>query len=543
MGTEPLAPAFHKAETELTLICWRHSYAIIFCTIETQATRHWLERTGAKALIVIRVARLDRLLVGMMRQSFEDRSEQEGPTATGATWATVLTIFGCSAILGLSLWFSLRTYEWGRERGLRSLPLLPVPLPATDGEQAAPVANPVQADAASVAAAPPANANTNRQSAVLPVVNILLLGTDARPDEISTRTDTMIVLTLDQQAGVAGMISLPRDLWVPIPEFNVNAKINTAYTWGEENRYQGGGAQLAKDTVSGFIGRPIDYYVRVNFRGFVELLDLIGGVDINVPYTIHDEEYPTADYGVETFHLDAGPQHLDGETALKYVRTRHTDSDFGRARRQQQLLQAVLDKVLQLNMIPQLLTKLPTFVYTMRSSIDTDMQMTTQLQLATYLSQNPPKEVRTLVLDDQYGEPKMTADWGYILQPDRQKVREALRQHFQPLSEPSSDNHGQAPVAVAAVRIELLNGTGESGVAARARALLEADGWQVVAIGDADRNDYGQTQVISYGAPDQVIQQVGAVLHLQPQFAHASAASTAVDVQIVLGRDVLSQIK
>jgi LCP family protein required for cell wall assembly len=472
----------------------------------------------------------------------EEQNVSAGSLSLKARLAVAFTIFYCVALLGVSLWVSVRAYEWGRLRGLQTISLTEAPAVQADGQSVNSAGAAASADQASVAAVPQSNPAANGHSALLPAINILLLGTDARPDESATRTDTMILLTLDQQSGVAGMLSLPRDLWVPIPEFNLNAKINTAYTLGEENRYEGGGAQLAKNTVGSFVGQPVDYYVRVNFRGFVELLDLIGGVEIDVPYTIHDEEYPTADYGVETFHLDAGRQHLDGETALKYVRTRHTDSDFGRARRQQQLLRAVLDKVLRLNMIPQLLTQLPTFVYTMRSSIDTDMQMTTQLQLATYLSQHPPQEVRTLVLDDQYGEAKVTEDWGWILQPDRQKVREALRQFFQPMSNSSAVDE-QLPTAVAAVRIELLNGTSESGVAARTRELLEARGWQVVAIGDADRSDYRQTQVINYGAPDQVVQKVGATLNLQPQLAHAPPTSTAVDLRIVLGSDVLSKIK
>ena len=142
-------------------------------------------------------------------------------------------------------------------------------------------------------------------------------GTDERPDEgVPLRTDTMILLSLDPSGQTLGMLSLPRDLWVPIPGKNTTAKINTAYTIGSQTNYPGGGPQLAKDTVSSFIGRPVDYYVRVNFDGFREIVDLIGGVDINVPYTIHDEEYPTENYGVETFHLDAGLQHLDGAADL-----------------------------------------------------------------------------------------------------------------------------------------------------------------------------------------------------------------------------------
>jgi LCP family protein required for cell wall assembly len=181
---------------------------------------------------------------------------------------------------------------------------------------------------------------------------VLLLGNDARAGESDiSNTDTMILLSFDTQNQTLGLLSLPRDLWVPIPGFGYETRINTAYPLGETYGYEGGGPQLAMDTVSSFIGQPVKYYARVNFQGFVELIDMIGGVDVNVPFTIYDDQYPTEDYGVQLFYLEAGQQHLDGETALKYVRTRNVDDDYGRAGRQQQVIRAVADKVLRSDML------------------------------------------------------------------------------------------------------------------------------------------------------------------------------------------------
>ncbi|NJN83924.1 MAG: LCP family protein, partial [Caldilineaceae bacterium] len=244
------------------------------------------------------------------------------------------------------------------------------------------------------------------------------------------------------------------------PGYDFSYKINMAYVVGEERGYPGGGAQLAKDTVSSFIGQPVQYYVRVNFRGFVELVDLIDGVEVAVPLTIHDEQYPTADYGVETFHLDGGIQHLDGETALKYARTRNVDSDYGRARRQQQIIRAVADKVLRADMLPTLLPKAPRLLYTMRSSIETDIPMAMQLELANYMGDSSIREIRQLVLDQSYGEETYSSDGAWILLPDRARVRTALGEFF-----------GDAPASAANanhpewVRIEILNGTDQPGVA------------------------------------------------------------------------------
>ena len=140
-------------------------------------------------------------------------------------------------------------------------------------------------------------------------INILLLGSDERIDGVEPpRTDTMLLLTLDLRRHTAGMISFPRDLWVPIPGYNLTSKINTAYAIGEQRGYPRGGAQLAKDTVSSFIGQPVQFYVQADFNGFVRFIDEIGGVTVNVPQTIHDPEYPTPDYGYQTFYLEAGLQ-------------------------------------------------------------------------------------------------------------------------------------------------------------------------------------------------------------------------------------------
>lgn len=436
-------------------------------------------------------------------------------------------------------------YNWARTRIVQSSPYTAGSwsahrVPQTDVVAAG------GSESASVATSTASPEQTVEQAPTIQPINVLLLGTDARPDDYGPpRTDTLMLLTLDPASRTAGMLSLPRDLWVPIPGFNMTYKINTVYAIGEERHYTGGGAQLIKDTVSSFIGQPVQYYVLVNFRGFVEIVDLIGGVDINVPKTIHDTSYPTADYGVETFYLSAGLQHLDGETALKYVRTRNVDDDYGRARRQQDLIRAIFDKVMSADMIPFLLSKAPTLVYTMRSSIDTDIPMATQLELANYMRTASLNDIRQLVLDSRYGEETYSDDGAWILLPDREKVRSAVDEFFRT---PVTAAHDGIAVALAApqqVRIEVLNGTDQPGVAARTRDLLVARGWQVVSIGDADRHDYGRTLVISYGASTQVVDEVSAALNLQPGLAHLAGLneSPPVDVRIVVGSDILPVIR
>jgi LCP family protein required for cell wall assembly len=462
--------------------------------------------------------------------------------------AVVIVVSYTVVVLVVALVVGNSLYEWSRQRilGSSALALLPnfealAPRSlqnSTTTEQNT-GADDMGADGAATA--------VNDASAVepAPAINILLLGTDARPGERDVpRTDTMILLTLNPQSGTAGMLSLPRDLWVPFPGFGYDYKINMAYQLGENERYPGGGAQLAKDTVGSFVGQPVQYYVRVNFNGFIELIDLIGGIDLVVSQTIHDEQYPTDDYLVETFHLEAGAQHLDGATALKFVRTRNVDDDYGRARRQQQLIRAVADKVLRTDMVASLLPKLPRLLYTMRSSIETDIPMALQLELAHFVSDASVREVRQLVLDDRYGEETYAENGAWILRPDRAKVRSALATFFAPSTETGSGG----TVALANpewVRIEILNGTGEPGVAARARDLLQRQGWQVVSIGDADRGDYGRTIIINYGVPDELVDRVSSDLELDPNLSslHGLNVTAPVDVRIVVGRDILSLIE
>lgn len=377
-------------------------------------------------------------------------------------------------------------------------------------------------------------------------INILLLGTDARPtDGDLARTDSIILLSINPDTHAIGMISLPRDLWVPIPGYNFPSKINLAYIIGEERNYPGGGSQLAVDTISSFIGRPIDYYVRINFDGFVEFIDQIGGIDLVVPKTIHDEEYPTEEYGVETFHLDAGQQHLDGDLALKYARTRHTDDDYARARRQQLVIESSIDKIMSANVLTTLVPKLPSLLQTMRNSIDTNIRTSMIYDLAKETRDGSLEIVYQLVLDSAYGEETYSEEGAWILLPDREKTRVALEEFFRVVQAPPTDGIVQSHGDDANwVRVEVLNGTGQPRVAAMTRQLLQSDGWHVVSIDDADRSDYTKTLVVNYGAESELVDQISGTLGLAdlPNLdlnRVQSRGSLPIDIRIVVGRDIL----
>jgi polyisoprenyl-teichoic acid--peptidoglycan teichoic acid transferase len=199
-------------------------------------------------------------------------------------------------------------------------------------------------------------------------LNVLILGLDRRPDETGpVRTDSLILTTFDPQQPQAALLSIPRDLWVTIPGIGEN-RINTANYFGDLAQ-PGYGPELARQTVQNNFGPVIHGTVLVDFAGFVSLIDALGGIDLNVPETIVDDRYPTPDYGWTTITIPAGPQHMDGETALIYARTRHADSDFGRTERQQQVLRALFVRALQ----PSAWPRLPTAWAAARAYFTTDL--------------------------------------------------------------------------------------------------------------------------------------------------------------------------
>ncbi|MBX3054032.1 MAG: LCP family protein [Caldilineaceae bacterium] len=503
----------------------------------------------------------------LQRQHNENKTEQhQAISSRKRLLAILLASFYSFVILTLALVTGNVLYEWSRSN-FASAPVIPA------GSEGDAVANGDAADFGSVLSGTTDSADSGSDSEVaVPMpenqISILLLGTDERADDQGPpRTDTMLLLSLDLEHRTAGMISLPRDLWVPIPGYDITTKINTAYVIGEKRGYPGGGPQLAKDTVSSFVGRPIEHYIRVNFNGFVRFVDLIGGIDLFVPETIHDEGYPTADYGFQTFHLNAGQQHLDGETALMYVRTRNVDSDYGRAARQQQVIQAVIDKVSQADMIPTLIAKLPQLSATMRDSVGTDMSLAAVVQIAQYVRQNSFREVRRLVLDNKYGTESYSDDGAWILLPDRAAIRPALATFFeappdnidahvnvatgdQLISTIASQAADLDPAQInlvkdpATTRIEVLNGTGYPGVAARIRDLLQERGWQVVSIGDADRSDYRRTLIVNYNADPLLVSRMGSELELQNNLPTLNGLilSNTVDLRIIAGQDFLKNV-
>lgn len=178
-----------------------------------------------------------------------------------------------------------------------------------------------------------------------PAVNILVMGLDARDGEgWVTRTDSIMLVGVNPARLRVSLLSIPRDLFIDVPGYGMQ-RINTVNVLGEQAQ-RGTGPDLLGSSIGANFGVTPTRYVRLNFAGFVALIDAIGGIDIDVPYRIVDYDFPTTDNGTITVTFEPGLQHMDGERALIYARTRHADDDYHRAERQQQVVSAIASKLI-----------------------------------------------------------------------------------------------------------------------------------------------------------------------------------------------------
>lgn len=213
-------------------------------------------------------------------------------------------------------------------------------------------------------------------------LNVLLLGMDrdlcegADPTSTANRTDTMIVVRIDPRTAKVAMMNLPRDLWVTIPGHG-SQKLTTAHYYGEAQGYEpGGGPGLAMQTIWDNYQIPIHRYVRVDFDGFLRIVDAVGPITVDVPPSpndptvgLHDEHYPTADCQTMTIDFPPGPNRLDGERALQYARSRYSTSDLDRSKRQMQVLMAIKSAA----MSPGVVLDLPKLIPALKQTVATDL--------------------------------------------------------------------------------------------------------------------------------------------------------------------------
>ncbi len=259
--------------------------------------------------------------------------------------------------------------------------------------------------------------------------NILLMGIDRRPGEaFISRTDSMMLISVDGQNEKASVLSIPRDLYVMIPGHGLD-RINTAFVYGSVGNNPAGGAAMAMSTVEYNLGVHIDHYVLVDFGAVTKTIDTLGGVDVYVPFEINDPTFPDMDYGYEPLYIPSGLQHMDGRTALKYARTRHVDNDFGRAARQQQVIMAARDKALGLG-LADLLSRAPQLYQRIEHGVRTDLSLEEIVRLAGDVGKIDSENIRSEILDLDYVSTHLTDQGSQVLVLEPDKVTPFVHELF-----------------------------------------------------------------------------------------------------------------
>ena len=371
-------------------------------------------------------------------------------------------------------------------------------------------------------------------------VSMLVMGLDFRDwqaGEGPPRTDTMILLTIDPVSLTAGMISIPRDLWVNIPGYEYN-RINTAYQVGEATNYPGGGPALAAATVEQLLGVPVDYYAQIDFGAFVRFIDELGGVTIDVPRRIKVD--PLGDGN--TLYIKPGPQLLDGELALAYARARKTEGgDFDRAERQQQVILGIRHRILKFDMLPSLVTKAPALYEELSGGIRTNLALEDAIRLAWLAIQIPDENIKRAIIGAEHVAFAMSPDGSQeVLKPLTEKIRILRDEIFTeggPISPAAATLSTEEKLQAESARVTVLNGSSTAGLAARTAEYLQSLGFTVVSTGNADR--YAQNTEITYyrGKPYSLEYLISLMNIGKFRVRHVFDPANEADILIVVGDD------
>jgi len=388
-------------------------------------------------------------------------------------------------------------------------------------------------------------------------INILFIGLDARDWEANTgppRSDTMILFTIDPISKTAGMLSVPRDMWVNIPGFGYS-RINTAYSSGEGAKLPGGGPGLAMKTVEQLLGVPVHYYAQIDFNTFTDMVNEIGCIWLfPEEKLVLDPVGPGMDHVVIT---PGGERKLCGWQVLAYARIRKTaGGDADRSRRQQQVIFALRDQIFEPDVFPELMKKAPTLYKQFSSGIHTNLAFEDALQLAVLGKDIDPTTIKTGVIDPQEGmalfyNTTLNGEPASVLKPVMDKIQVLRDEIFtstgplSPLAVPF-DNTDPNVLSQAMrdeeARVRVLDGTFTPGLDQRAGTFFQSYGMGVVEVGPSPEAQ-SQTVVIVYGPKLYTVKWMQGIFGVDDSRIRFSPdPNSTVDIEIRLGSDIAGSI-
>ena len=373
-------------------------------------------------------------------------------------------------------------------------------------------------------------------------IYFLLTGLDKREWEGDTGpglTDTIIVAFLDIQKQTAGLISIPRDTYVEVPKYG-QYKINQAFSLGEAYGYPGGGPALLMESAGNLLGTTIDYYIQVDFEAFIVLVDSIDGVQVDVQEKILVDPDPSVNGDMKK--LLPGKQVLPGDLALGYVRTRGTaEGDFGRTKRQQQVLIGLQKKIFSYEILPVLIPKLPSLYQELFSHIETNLTLSQVVTLAWAVRDINPKSLQTTIINRPLVEAGFNFRDQYVLFPDIERIQKVWNDMQQiaatPVPEPTREITPDEYILEENAKVAVLNGTTSPGLAGETADFFIANGFQITEVGNLDKFK-DQTLIYDYSGNPHTIQ---ALLNLMGyskiRLYYRSDPDSTVDIIIELGAD------
>ena len=360
-------------------------------------------------------------------------------------------------------------------------------------------------------------------------VTFALLGSDTRGGR-SFRTDTIVIAALRPKSGQVTLISIPRDLWVYVPSYGMQ-RVNTAYEFGDINHYPGGGPASLKDTLLYNLGIRIDHLAMVDFDGFRQIVDTLGGVDVPVAcaYTdwhLIDPSYdPYNENNWSLYTVGPGVVHMDGDLSLWYARSRKKSSDFDRGRRSQEVLRAIYSRALQAGVI----TKIPQLYNDLNYAVTTDLDLPDLLQLAPLALHLTNADIRSYYIGKSLVTGWMTPGGASVLLPNGPAIQAMLQEALSPSRRtPEMDS----------ILIEVRNGTYNSGWDTLAAQRLNYAGYEARAA-PADRPDYAGSLLYDLTAaqdPNRAASLL-AVLGLPPSALVSTPMQSDLSYVLILGAD------